>query len=69
MLNPGDGFLQVLIILAINFFVLQGFDKRLTLGIVIDIATPAHTDLYPMLLEQLGVIARSVLHSSVGMVH
>jgi hypothetical protein len=27
MFHPGDGFLQILIILAINFFVLQGFDK------------------------------------------
>jgi len=54
-------FLQVLLIVAIHFFVLQGFDKRLAQGIVIDIAPPAHTDLNPVLLEQVGVMARRVL--------
>jgi hypothetical protein len=29
MFHPGDGFLHILIILAIDFFVLSGFDKRL----------------------------------------
>ena len=48
---------EIEILGTIDLLVLQRLDKRLGLGVVVRIATPAHADQNAMIGEQLDVIA------------
>src|SRR2546423_15539596 len=55
------------IVFEIDFLLLECFEKRLCLGIVIGIADRRHTDLRSDLLSLLYIVITGVLNSSVGM--
>jgi len=63
------GFGQVAIILPIHLFVFQGFEEGLRPSIVMGISWSAHADADVLRPQQIGVIARGVLHATIGMMH
>src|SRR5271165_5288101 len=60
---------QVSILVTVDLFVLQRFHERFASRIIIRIPFAAHADLGTILLQQIGVIVRSVLHTAIGMMH
>src|SRR6266478_2511532 len=61
------GVSQVAVLGAINLFVLQCFHERLAGRVVIGVTFAAHADLDAVLLQQAGVVVRSILHATIGM--
>src|SRR5271168_2035721 len=57
---------QIAIVSPVSLLLFQRSHKPLCTGVVIWIATPAHADLNLALLQYLCVIARCVLHASIG---
>jgi len=59
--------LEIAIFVAVDLLILQRLHERLACGVVVRIALPAHADGGPMLLQQIRVVARSVLNAAIGM--
>src|SRR5262249_8059 len=67
--NRSPCLFQAAIFGAIDFLVLESFNKTLRLRIVIGRSGAAHADADAVLLKFCGVVARSILHTAIGMMH
>ena len=63
--DRGLGVRQIAVFLPVDLFVLQGLDKRFARRVVPGIRFRRHADWDAVLLKQLGVSARGVLHPTV----
>src|ERR1700758_5574315 len=67
--NRSPCIFQAAIFRAIDFLVFESFHKALRLSIVIRGSGAAHADADAVLLEFCGVVARSILHAAIGVMH
>src|ERR1700745_1766939 len=63
------GFINVLIAASLYFFLLQRAHEPLRPSVLIRTSTPAHADSDFVFNEQLRVLARRVLNSTIGVVN
>ena len=60
---------EVTVLVAVDFLRFQSFQEALTPCVVVWIANPAHAAHNTILVQQVRVLRRRVLHASVGMMH
>ncbi len=60
---------EIFILEQIDLFIFQGLHERFRHGVVVGIGLAAHADANAVLLEQLRVVARGVLHAAGGVMH
>src|SRR5882724_1038441 len=60
---------QVLVVVGMNFFSLERLQKALATGIIVGVPRPAHTWNYPILLQDLQIVSRPVLHATIRMMY
>src|SRR6266852_1863215 len=67
--NRSLGFADVAVVIAIDLFVLQRFDKAFRHGVVVRITGPAHAAADAVLVEQITVVSASILYAAIGVMH
>src|ERR1700683_4174194 len=69
LFDQSPGFLKIAVFGAVDFLVFESLHETFRAGIVIGRCQSTHADPNTMLLELRGVVSRSILNPTVGMMN